>query len=52
MRKNGMQNLVHKGGRVQSYMDSRFPYSNPNQITSDLAQIKYIKSTLIKFINF
>ena len=40
------------GGRVEPYMDSRFSYLNPNQITSDLAQIKYIKSNLIRFINF
>ena len=40
------------GGRVQSYTDSLFFYFNSDQITSGLAQIKYIKSNLIRFINF
>ena len=52
MEKVGIKVGGTKGGRVQSYMDSKFPYLNPNQITSNLAQIKYIKSNLIRFINF
>ena len=48
----GMQSGLAQEEESYSNKDSKFFYLNPNQITSGLAQTKYIKSNLIKFINF
>ena len=47
----GIQFGLAQGEEYYSNKDSKFPYLNPNQITSDLAQLKYIKLNLIRFIN-
>ena len=48
----GVQTRLALGEESYSNKDSKFSYLNPNQITSGLAQIKYIKLNLIRFINF
>ena len=47
-----MQIGFAQGEESYSNKDSKFSYLNPNQITSGLAQIKYMKPNQIIFINF
>ena len=48
----GVQSGLAEGEESYSNKDSKFAYLNPNLIIYGLAQIKYIKFNIIKFINF
>ena len=41
-----------QGEEFYSNKDFKFSYLNPNPITFGLAQMKYMKSNLIKFVNY